>query len=198
MDAATRITRAAETIQAAFADVPYPGDNGIGKRVPGSNVYTSLETGSVEAFFAGRHWTEINWDVLWHEYEGQASACPTFMTPAAFRYYLPAYMLMALQGIDVVDMLASSTVQNLIPRLFPDTGDAEGDGRLGRNIRELTIEQRAAVAAFLLAMQEAYREDFSFVTGPLGDDSPMRALNDYWERFLPEADRHLVEHESTT
>ncbi|MGI4793496.1 MAG: DUF6714 family protein [Janthinobacterium lividum] len=194
MSAATRIATAAERIRSAFADVPYPGDDDIGQRVLGSRSYNCLESRNVAEFFAGRAWAEINWDVLWHEYDGQASACTSFMTHAAFRYYLPAYMLMALQGIDVVDTLATSVVQDLIPGMFPDSGGADDDGRFGRNIRALTLSQRAAVALFLLAMQEAYGPDLTFDE----EDSPLRGLRDYWGQFLAEEDRHLIEHMLTT
>ncbi len=80
----------AAAIEAAWADEPYPGDEGL----TGTNSCCG-EYGYVADFFRDRHWRDVRLESL-QEYEGPASACYSFMSGAALRFYLPAFMLIAL------------------------------------------------------------------------------------------------------
>lgn len=74
-------------IKSAFADVPYPGNGSLG--VPEGGHDSEL----VENILRGRNWrtlapSELNRITL------------NFMTPEAFHYYLPAYLLIAFEEQD--------------------------------------------------------------------------------------------------
>jgi hypothetical protein len=80
-------------VEEAFAARPYPGDERIADKDP---RYSSYEGHAVTAFHRGKRWHEVTLRHLLDDYPGDASACLAFMTPEGWRYYLPAYLLMAL------------------------------------------------------------------------------------------------------
>ncbi len=80
-------------VRTAFANVPYPGDDNIAYAEADYN----WEPARMAAFFKGKRWQELDWPTL-QTYGGDASACLSFMTTEAFRYYLPAYMLIAIDN----------------------------------------------------------------------------------------------------
>ena len=92
-------------IEAAFADVAYPGDdNLVETRIP--------EDLDAAAFFKGIKWQD------WKEKPGQLlGTLPQgylfFLSPAAFRYYLPLYMIFALTDYFASDILAGETVSSV-------------------------------------------------------------------------------------
>ncbi|GMU84614.1 MAG: hypothetical protein AMXMBFR47_44830 [Planctomycetota bacterium] len=80
-------------IREAFEDVPYPGDNRL---VEG---YRDDEVVAIEKQFRRLHnWTAMkNPEFLDGAPDGLASAL-CFMTPAARHYYLPAYLILDIEG----------------------------------------------------------------------------------------------------
>lgn len=187
LSGAERVLQAASDIRRAFADVPKPPPDAIGARTPAFLKYEDEEGRVVERFFAGRDWRDMTYWVIREGLTTPEDAALTFMAPAAFRYFLPAYMLIALEEYDISDVTAETAILRLIPDRLNFTGNADDPGSwFGRNVGGFTDEQRRAIAGFLLAMQEAYGQDFS------QDSSPMAALERYWARFLPDEDRPLV------
>ena len=187
LSAAERGHQAASDIRRTFADVPRPPPDEIGARSSAFWKYEDEEGRVVERFFAGKDWRDMTYRVIREGLRTPESAALTFMAPEAFRYFLPAYMLIALEEYDISDITAETAVLRLIPDRLNFTGNADDPGSwFGRNVGGFTNEQRRAIAGFLLAMQEAYGHDFS------QDDSPMTALERYWARFLPDEDRPLV------
>jgi hypothetical protein len=80
----------AETIREAWVDATYPGDDQLA-----ASTSCCGEYGYVAEFFRGRHWRDVTLDTL-EAYPGPANACYAFMSGEAFRFYLPAFMLIAL------------------------------------------------------------------------------------------------------
>jgi hypothetical protein len=78
-------------IRDAFADTPYPGDDGL-VRSAGD------EPDEVVELFRGRR----DWRVLSPEFVDRAGAASpsalSFFSAAAFRFYLPAYLIADLEG----------------------------------------------------------------------------------------------------
>ena len=187
LSAAERGCQAASDIRRAFAEVPRPAPDAIATRTSAFLKYEDEEGRLVERFFAGRDWRDMTFQVIWDGCESPGDAALTFMAPEAFRYFLPAYILIALEEYDISDVTAETAILGLIPDRLNFTGNADDPGSwFGRNVGGFTDEQRRAIAGFLLAMQEAYGQDFS------QDSSPMAALERYWARFLPDEDRPLV------
>ncbi len=93
-----------ERITDSFESLEYPGDLNIVY----DNTGTHLECMEVQQAFQGKHWCEVTDEVLLRQNAGLF-----FMTPAAFRFYLPAYLLFVVQAFDQSDVLPETTVQCL-------------------------------------------------------------------------------------
>jgi hypothetical protein len=80
-----------ETIRRTFADTRYPGDHAL-VRSRGD------EPDAVVALFRGK----TDWRTLTADYVDRAGAASpsalSFLSPAAFRFYLPAYLLADIDG----------------------------------------------------------------------------------------------------
>lgn len=96
-------------VEAAFAKRPYPGDDRIADSDP---RYEDYEGHAVTRFHRGKHWREITLPHLRGDYGGDASACLAFMTPDGWRYYLPAYLLIALDRKEA-DAIGDALIGNL-------------------------------------------------------------------------------------
>jgi hypothetical protein len=90
-----------EKITYGFQSMTYPGDFNIVY----DNSENNLECVGIQQTFVGKHWTELTLETLVE----QKSALG-FMTPEAFRFYLPAYMSIVLQEFEETDVLPDNTV----------------------------------------------------------------------------------------
>ena len=143
-----------ESIESAFADVQYPGDDNI------ATHQDCPECEDVRQHFRGSTWHGHTVAEL-QQYQ---SVLPLF-TPAAFRYFLPAYMLVSLGAWLEADMIPFSILQMcLLPR--PDA-DAELRQHHHERFSVFTQPQREVIAAYL---QEWARSD-SHALG--ADDIPV-------------------------
>jgi len=133
----------------------------------------------VAEFFHDRHWRNVTLETL-KEYEGPANACYCFMSDTAFRYYLPAFMRIALDEplagprseweASMVDVAVWALRP---PRYRPEVHalerslespmevtSPEATARLrawwGRRVAGFTADQRRAIVAFLARMQERH------------------------------------------
>ena len=187
LSAAERVRQAASDIRRTFADMLKPAPNAIATRTRAFLQYEDEEGRVAERFFAGKDWRDMTYRVIREGLTTPESAALTFMSPEGFRYFLPAYMLIALEEYDISDVTAESAILSLTPDVLEFTGNADDPGSwFGRRVGGFTDAQRRAIAGFLLAMQEMHGQDFS------EDSSPMAALERYWARFLPDEDRPLV------
>jgi hypothetical protein len=102
----------AEQVRAAFADVPYPGDGNIVPGGPGA-----WEPDAIAEVLRGKDWRDLS------GIDFEYGSAPSFLTPEAFRYYLPALLLNLLDGLGpqgwdsptYFDSLAMSTCTSLEP-----------------------------------------------------------------------------------
>jgi hypothetical protein len=143
-----------ESIESAFSDVPYPGDDQI------ATHQDCPECEDVRQHFRGATWRGHTVAEL-QQYQ---SVLPLF-TPAALQYFLPAYMLASLGAWSEADMIPFSILQVCLPSP-PDEDAGLRHHREGR-FAVFTRAQRAAIAAFL---QEWMRSD-SHALG--ADDIPV-------------------------
>lgn len=97
------------SIVSAFAARPYPGDDRIADSDP---RYEDYEGHAVGRFHRGKTWQEITLRHLREEYAGDATACLAFMTAEGWRYYLPAYLLIALDRKEA-DAIGDAVIGNL-------------------------------------------------------------------------------------
>jgi hypothetical protein len=118
-----------DEIQAAFAATPYPGDGLVHGGEYGDEIGRD---------FRGRAWRDLTPDVLRHH----SWACSLlFMTPEAFGYYLPAFLIASLRDGEVLD----HTTFVLMP---PAPTDARMTDLFRRRVAGLTTTQREAIAGF--------------------------------------------------
>jgi hypothetical protein len=117
-----------EQMRAAFADVPYPGDDNIASA-------GAWEPAAIAEVLRGKDWHALSG--VGFEY----GSAPSFLTPEAFHYYLPALLLNLLEDLGsptYFDSLAGSTLFSLEPH------DWDADF-LAQRIALLSREQRVAV-----------------------------------------------------
>src|SRR5258708_38235150 len=86
-----RRQRLIETIENAFSNLEYPGDDALVV----DNDRGSVGAASVRDKFAGLDWRNVGDDRL-----RDASSDLAFMTPDAFRFFLPAHMIATLRHED--------------------------------------------------------------------------------------------------
>ena len=106
-------------------------------------------------FFAGKSWKEISAKLLRNEYIGDGSACLAFMSPKAFRYYLPAYMTIAITEYDDADMVADTAVYALNPEVGTNLYIFQE-----KRFQWLDVVQIKCITAFLKFMLDNHGEDF--------------------------------------
>ena len=129
----------ARRIRAAFAGAPYPGDAHL--------VATDRDYDGVRDSFAGRRSGDVTAALVSYQYNALF-----FMTPAAFRYYLPAYLVAVLRG-EAGDMAC----EFLLSRLVPPRG--ERDEKYAGLVGALDRGEREAVAAFFAHVRQALRQE---------------------------------------
>lgn len=128
-----------QEIQQAFSDVMYPGDD---KLVINPNHY---EADDVERDFKGKHWKAITLKVL---YEHRLSL--VLFTPEAFRFYLPAFIIVPLSADIDSKYLPGEILEFAFYALIPlNEFGADKDMFLDR-LKGLTSQQRSAIAKFVM------------------------------------------------
>jgi hypothetical protein len=157
----TNADRVVAQIERAFADVVYPGDDHLVYDASGYH----LEAAEIATAFRGRHWRDVPLATLKRESSGLF-----FMTPAAYRFYLPAYLIAAIRAYDETDTLPGSVVFSLTAAPAEDPGRAES---FRARVADLTPSQRDAIRSFLEFLAAEHGRDF-----PLGDIE--RALDSSW------------------
>jgi hypothetical protein len=174
------------SISAAFAGRPYPGDDRIADSDP---RYESYEGHAVTRFHRGKHWREITLQHL-REYEGDATACLAFMTPQGWRYYLPAYVLIALEW-EKADAVGDAVVGNLThPRALAESYARVADD-LGLEREEVLRGQTARFEERVSGLDHAEVEAVRAVLAYVAEltDSEHRRLG----HELPNAARTALE-----
>ncbi|HEX2572556.1 MAG TPA: DUF6714 family protein [Polyangia bacterium] len=128
-----RIDALKQQIADAFADVPYPGDDRL------VDDPFDWEAADLLACFKGRHWKALT-----HEDLFQNSL--TFVGLDAYSFYLPAYLLAALDDYEHSD--------HVVYGLCPTTDDPKLLEWDLRRFDRLNARQRAAVRSFLEYMRD--------------------------------------------
>ncbi|MBT8446816.1 MAG: hypothetical protein HKO62_01005 [Gammaproteobacteria bacterium] len=135
-------------IEQAFSDVPYPGDDDLT-----DSTYGEEPAALVEAFRGRTDWRALSSEFLNQAPDGWASAL-SFFSGAAFRFYLPAYLIADINGeLDATDPLV-----RLCMFVTPQGGAkkiaaAWGGGTMGERARAdfapFDAAQVGAVVAYL-------------------------------------------------
>lgn len=95
-------------IREAFKDSQYPGDDYLATITEGGDNDEPL---GVKAAFKGKHWHEATLSTLNIE-----KSALSFFTPAAFRFYLPAYLIVVLEQWEQAGILVEFVLYSLMPK----------------------------------------------------------------------------------
>ena len=127
-----------ESIESAFADVPYPGDDSITR----CTHEDCLECDEIAAHFRGTTWRDHTLEQLREHH-----SAITMFTPEAFHYFLPAFVLHSLGH-----WREAGTIPHTIAFQFsPAKPDADAGMQQYCAVRWsiFSQQQREAIAMFL-------------------------------------------------
>jgi hypothetical protein len=170
----TEIQDTKQRIHRAFAEVPYPGDSNLRGSSEGDEPFL------LEQEFQGKHdWTALSPDFIDQAPDGFASAL-SFFSIAAFRFYLPAYLLADLEG----QLVYTDPVFYLTYGLTDATREVEVNPKrfgtltwfeyVSTRFSVFTPKQAGAVACYLKIKLKDAASDFEH-------EQIEQALRNFWE-----------------
>ena len=127
------------TIDAAFAGAPRPADAELLHE-------RCFDDNDIAALYGVPHWRELDDATVEREY-----AALSFLSPAGFRHFIPAYLRFALRHLDSGAAAVDSTIWSLAPPRYDDPGL---QAFTASKLEVLDEPQRAAAVAFLEAVRE--------------------------------------------
>ena len=143
-----------QTIEEAFADVAYPGDNNI-TRCP----YNCSECRRVADHFKGRLGTGHTLEEL-REYHVALS----LFTPEAFHYFLPAFMLVSVDAYEKGDVIPDAI-------RFHFEYSQEMQGHFAVRMSKFSTAQRHAIIDYLVLMEHKGAGSSEHAIGMLSEES---------------------------
>jgi hypothetical protein len=143
-----------QTIEEAFKDVPYPGDNNI-TRCP----YHCAECRRIAEFFKGKTWQGHTIEEL----RGYHVALSLF-TPEAFHYFLPAFMLVSMVGYERGDVIPDAI-------RFHFEYSQEIQGHFPLRMSKLSEDQREAIIDYLVLMERQGAGSSEHAIGMLSEET---------------------------
>lgn len=143
-----------QTIETAFAEVPYPGDGNI-TRCP----YNCAECRRIAAFFKGKTWSGHTLEEL-----RQHHVALSLFTPEAFQYFLPAFMLVSMAGYEKGDVIPDAI-------RFHFDYSAEMQGHFAVRMSKFTMDQRYAIIDYLELMERQGAGSSEHAIGMLSDEA---------------------------
>jgi hypothetical protein len=149
-------------IFSCFENIPYPGDENISHD-------NGLEAGYVVSYFKKRNWMSLNVQAMRTEYPGDASACLTFMTDDAFRYFFPGYMKVAFVEYNSADAIFDKVIFRL--------SDAAENLEMRVIFEKYDEAQLRAIAQYCVLLSEKYCRFYT-------DDLAAIAVSKYWHQYL--------------
>jgi hypothetical protein len=132
-----------EMIEKAFEDVPHPGDNIITHDCP--------ECLDLWDFLHEKSWRDLKFPEL-HNFH---TSLP-LLTDEAFLFFLPGYMLAALENWDQADGIPYSIIT--IGGYHDDAWNVKDEARENRKM--FTAKQREAIAAWLTELRDSGPEEW--------------------------------------
>lgn len=189
-------------IDEAFRAMEYPGDENIVM----DNSASDLESQKIKGLLKGHHWRDLPFEVM-----DQLRTALPFLTPAAYRFFLPAFMAYSVTDFDRADLIPFELVQTLT---LPEASDleriregakmhpevqpfsaAEWEGIL-KMLGEYQASGQAKsvffarVTGFDAAQCEAVHDFLEYMNTVFSADfpnrEPERALERYWSRLRNE------------
>jgi hypothetical protein len=149
----------AEIVQ-AFGNSQYPGDHNL-------VIGNDMECEEVAEAFKGKEW-----DSLSPAFVREQKDALSLLTPEAFRYFFPAYLIACIDARLEVDTAWDSVIHDLTPQ-------RESPGWIERRSEGFTPDQIAAIQAFLDLIDRQEQEYWTTKGLPRPDDEFREAI-EYW------------------
>ena len=95
----------------SFSSRAYPGDNKIAESRPWIPEY---EGNQVACYFRGKRWQDLSYQKLRTEYPADPTACIHFLVDEGFQYFLPGFLMMALdlnEAGEIADAICSALTE---------------------------------------------------------------------------------------
>ena len=127
------------TIESAFVDAPRPSDRELLHE-------RCFDDTDIVALYGVAHWRELDDATVEREY-----AALSFLSPAGFRHFIPAYLGFALRHLDTGAAAVDSPIWSLSPLRYEDP---DLQVFTVSKLEALDDRQRAAAVAFLEAVRE--------------------------------------------
>ena len=134
-----RLEQTLAAIEAAFAGTPRPADAELLHE-------RCFDDNDIVALYGVAHWRELDDATVEREY-----AALSFLSPAGFRHFIPAYLRFALRHLDSGAAAVDSTIWSLAPPRYDDPGL---QAFTASKLEALEEGERAAAVAFLDAVRE--------------------------------------------
>lgn len=152
-----------ERVIQAFREAPYPGDNNL---IRNPDAPFMDDYAQIIKHCTGRSWTECDREAIVNN-----DVNLPFFSPEALAYYLPAFMLVALDEPE-----GSETDKIVFSLMPPAPDDAERTSYFQRMVSRFTPEQREVIRDFL-EMAAGQEEQF------VAESDARKALQAYWGRM---------------
>ena len=170
----TEMQNAKQRVQSAFAEVPFPGDSNLRNSSEGEEPFL------LEQEFQGKDdWTTLSPDFIDQAPDDFATAL-SFFSIAAFRFYLPAYLLADLEG----QLTYTDPVFFLTYGLTDATREVEVNPKrygtltwfeyVSTRFSVFTSMQAGAIASYLKVKREEAATDYE-------REQIEQALHNFWE-----------------
>jgi hypothetical protein len=150
-------------IRAAFASMPLPAAADL---VPATGT-PDREREQIRRDFAGRHWADLGIDFLAFRADSLL-----LLSAEGFHYYLPAYLIAAVEAPVESDLVTMAVFAGLAPA---SADDAVQSAWVDERVRLLSTAQKVAVRRWLEYMAADRPAEF-----PRGEKG--RRLTEFWTR----------------
>lgn len=149
----------------------------FGASEPPKDIVTTMGGGSepthIVSYFTGKIWSEITIkNASDDRYSGDLSSALLFMTDEAFKYFLPAYLLMLLNEIDTADLIVERVFYRLT---LPAEGQADR-AACEKKFDLFSREQKQLIARFIANQVSTLHYN----------EEAKKAYFSYWYQFDPE------------
>ena len=163
MENETTLNEIISKIERAFAKAPMPDADNIVK----NHSTSDLESQWIRSTLVGRHWKDFTCETL-HVYSDSVY----FMTSAAYRFFLPAYLICALYPRES-DMVGETIVDSLAP---PPLGVTKTTEEFRSRISLLQPTELSAVASFFRYMDRHHQEFYL-------DNLLRNSIEQFWGKY---------------
>lgn len=168
-----------QSINRAFPEIPLPSEKDLGS-----------ESYAVNQFLLGKKWTEVRAaDIEVCAFDSPESYL-TFMSPAGFCYFIPAYMFMSLfENKEKYGWIYTTLFNNLTPKyarddwsfIVSDSNRQSPDSSFLERIAPLNQEQKCVISDFLY--HQSLHNGTELRMDELWNEQARKAFDAYWYQF---------------